>query len=436
VVLNYYAPTGFGKSNFLQAVWDYVRETAVLVSLVSLKSYPPTAADEMLSAILHDVAEDLEVAASDLAACALPVNYLDQIYKKVDAATRANRLTLLLLDDYDVLPEGVRSELERELLGPLVRDSLVVLVLTSRTEIKFTDNFDLRTRRRVHQLTTLSVDDVRQELDRYKELAPELHHLSAGLPTLIDILTDVLDDLKIEDREELARRADEVRTAFYLPALTTLFRGEPKAMQETLLALALVRRIDLEVLQELLTEMRSHAYDDYTVMDYMNFLAEHGQWMQWRTEGGGYTLHPAHRTILQDYVLFQDRYTDADFYSDVHEEMAEFYTHLLKETYQQRYVLEALYHTWCLARFDRGMTSMAPESGARVPAEAVRLQTNGHHLPRIDQEQAIALFRALQQDPDLGEYYDARELVQLLMPLVAETEPWRVTLQRQLESVL
>lgn len=436
VVLNYHAPTGFGKSNFLYALWDYVRQTAVPVSLVSLKAHVSADEDAMLSAILYDIAAGLDTPDADLAACELPVNYRDQIHKMVGAATRAKRPTLLLLDDYDVLPDAVRAKLERDLLGPLVRDDMVVLVLTSKIEIKFTDNFDLRTRRRVHQLTTLSVDDVRQELDRYKDLAPQIHHLSAGLPTLVDILMGVLDDLKIEDRDDLERRIEAVRKAFYQPALNTLFRDESEVMQETLLALALLRRIDLEVLQALLVEVRPDIYGAYTVMGYMTFLAEHGQWMQWRTEGGGYTLHPAHRSILQDYVLFKDRHTGEDVYRDVHEEMAEFYTHLLKETYQHHYVLEALYHTWCLARVDRGMTSMVPESGERVPAEAVRLHTNGHHLPRIDQEQAMALYRALQQDPDLGEYYDAQDLVQLVMPLIAKEEPWRLMLQRQLESVL
>jgi hypothetical protein len=72
----------------------------------------------------------------------------------VSGAKDFEKVTLLLLDDYDAMPDEKRGWFEKRVLGQLVRTKKAVVILTSEFELRFTD-IDLRMRLENHELLAL-----------------------------------------------------------------------------------------------------------------------------------------------------------------------------------------------------------------------------------------------------------------------------------------
>lgn len=434
-VRGFYAPSCYGKSDFIDGLWRHYRETAVAVALVHVTDLlarlgASGGTDAVVAAFVRTVARDLGVAVDATPDVA---GQIVAILDRIEKAGRQHRLTLLLIDDYEKLPDAPRAILERDLLVPAIRGRKALLIITAKHEVKFPDNFYLRMRREFQRLTALKKDELGCVLpQQYDDAFAEIHQLTGGLPTLLRIFWETLSSQGVEGPVALAEHFDAVRADYYARALDVLFADVDAAARDTLFTLSVLRGFDLDTLAQILPELQPAAYPPTQRPDYagvMGFLSRYGSWMQWRPEGR-YMLHEAYRLVLQGYLLLNDR----PRVELVHSLAVDFYRNALEQRYQQAHALDLLYHRWWLIRLGQGATTLVPRDEPKVSVEQLVTDLNGRALAGVDQVAAIRLHEALTNDPDLKEAFTHAELGEVIVRLLrAREEPvvWIPELEAQ-----
>jgi hypothetical protein len=421
--LNLFAPKGFGKTAFLERIWDEY-ERVLPTSLVRVGDFRKEG-DETLALgklLIHTIDELGERLPRRVAP--LPSNYQDWTNEKqltelllrlVSGAKDYEKVTLLLIDDYDSIPGEQRRRFQGNILSPASRTKKIAVMLTSETELRFTESFDLRMRLECRELMGLDPKAISQALPEYKGIAGEIHRITGGLPILTEEFIEQLGHSRVKTSADFQAHAQELTGKYYRTYVEEQFLTNlPLDIRETMLTLALLRRFDVRVLKKILPDLLPKLYQSYGTADYLDLIDRLRPWVEWRRQGG-YALNPAFRLMLQGYIVT----IKLDLYKRVNRAAEILYRRWLEGEYREHYLIELLYHVLALYKAEKGYTlfSLQDEmSQARFGEELLKhLTGDGGH--RVQETDLDSLRNSLKQDPDL-KYYISKDVKGTIQGLI------------------
>ena len=424
--LNLFAPKGFGKTALLEQIWkDY--ERVLPASLVRVgdflnKDGEDIAMRGLLVHIIRDFGERLPTRVAPL-----PSNYADWTNEKqlaelllgvIAGAKNYEKVALLLIDDYDSMPEDQRRWFQENVLSPASRKGKIAVVLTSETELRFTESFDLRMRLECRELTSLDPEAISRALPQYEGIAGEIHRITGGLPLLTEEFIKQLEASHVTTSDDFRAHAQELAGKYYRAYVEERVLADlAPDIRETMLTFALMRRFDIRVLKEILPDLLPQFYQGYGTADYLDLIDRLRPWVEWRRQGG-YALNSAFRLMLEGYVLT----IRPDLYKKVNRALEVMYRRWLKDEYREYYLIELLYHVLILYRAEKGngLFPMWDEmSRARVSNELLEyLREGGHRLQEADLD---SLYNSLTQDPDLR-HYISDDTLKTIQDLIKEKQ--------------
>ena len=323
----------------------------------------------------------------------------------VSGAKDFEKVTLLLVDDYDFIPEEQRRWLQEHLLSPTSRQGKVAIVLTSEIELGFTENFELRMRLECRALTSLDPEAISRALPEYKGIAGEIHRITGGLPLLTEQFVEQLEALHVKNLPDLQAHAQELIGKYYRAYVEDKILADiAPDIRETFLILSLLRRFDIKVLREILPELLPETYQSYSTVDYLDLIDRLRPWVEWRRQGG-YALNPALRLILEGYVWA----IRPELYKKVNRAAEIMYRGWLKEQskeYREHYPIELLYHVLALHRAEKGnglFPVLDEMSQAKVGNELLKWLSEGSGQS-LKGEELDELLQSLDMDQNLRNY--------------------------------
>jgi hypothetical protein len=410
--LNLFAPKGFGKTAFLKQIWeDY--ECVLPASLVHMGHFHQDngeviALDDLLIHIIDQLGERLprRVAPlpSDYENWTNENQFAELLLQLVSGAKEFEKVTLLLIDDYDLMPEEQRRWFQENIFSPLARTRKVAVILTSKTELRFTESFDLRMRLESRELLSLDSEAISRALPEYEGIAGKIHRITGGLPLLTEEFIEQLEASQVTTPADFRAHAQELARKYYRAYVEGKVLADlAPDIRETVLVLALLRRFDVKVLKEILPKLLPESYHDYGTGDYLDLIDRLRPWVQWRRQGG-YTLNPAFRMMLQGYALT----VKPDLYERVNRAAVILYQGWLESEYREHYLIELLYHVLVLYRAEKGHGLFFVQdemSQVKVSDELLKhLTGDSGRLLEADLDALHALRNSLEQDPDLKNY--------------------------------
>jgi len=408
--LNVFAPKGFGKTAFLEQIWDKY-ERILPTSLVHAGDFrkedgKTLALCKLLIHIIDQLGERLprRVAPllSDYVDWTNEKQLAELLLKLVSDAKTYKKVTLLLIDDYDLIPEKQQRWFQEKILSPASRTKKVAVVLTSDTELRFTESFVLRMRLECRELTGLDPKAISRALPEYEEIAGEIHRITGGLPLLTEEFIEQLEHSQVKTAADFQSHAQELTGKYYRTYVEEMFLADlPSDIRETMLTLSILRRFDVKVLKMILPDLLPEPYQSYGTADYLDLIDRLRPWVEWRRQGG-YALNPAFRLMLQGYVLT----IKPDLYKRANRAAEVMYRGWLESEYRKHYLIELLYHVLALYRAEKGNALFPVQdkmSQAKVGDELLEYLTEngGRRLQDVDMD---ALRNSLEQDPDLKNY--------------------------------
>ena len=421
--LNLFAPKGFGKTAFVEQVFGSYRQV-LLVSLIRMGSFhtkddKDIALRELLVLIIHDLAGSLPKRVvplpSDYASWTSKEQLAKLLLGLVSEAKDLEKVMLLLMDDYDMLPEEQQYWLQRNVFSPAIRTRKIAIILTSETELRFTESFELRMRLECNELTSLDPEAISHAWPEYEGIAREIHGISGGLPLLTEEFIEQLEASRVITAVDFQSRAQELKRNYYHSCVEdkVLVDLAPD-IRETMPAIALLRRFDVKVLSEVLSGLLPELYKEYRTSDYLDLIDRLRPWVQWRRQGG-YALNPAFRILLQGYVLT----IKPNLYMAVNRAMEALYRAWLEREYREHYLVELIYHTLALHRTENASALFPVQdkmSQMRIGDELLKYLT-GDGGRRLQETDLDSLHNSLNQDSDLKDCIseDAKRVIQGLI---------------------
>ncbi len=139
------------KIRITESIWDKYN-SSLPASFIAARSFIRRDQPYDLEALLQTMIGDLAVRVPPINVT-IPKDFReitdkDQLAKfvlnLVLAAADWGMTTLVLLDDFDQIPENDGRWIARFLFGPLIRTHKVVIILSSEFELRFTYDFELR----------------------------------------------------------------------------------------------------------------------------------------------------------------------------------------------------------------------------------------------------------------------------------------------------
>ena len=413
-LLNLFAPKGFGKTAFLRLIWkDY--ERILPASLVRVGDFcgendEACALSGLLIQIIRDLCDRLPSRIVNLPSgyeSLTNEEHLAELIRGLGlSAQEFEKVTLLLLDDYDLMPEAQTRWFQKNILSPLARTRKTAIILTSEAELRFTESLDLRMRLKSRELTSLNPEAIARALPGYGErIADEIYLITGGLPVLTQEFIKQLQASQVATAADFQAQAQELVRKYYQTHVEReVLASLAPDIRETLLVLALLRRFDVRVLKGILPKLLPDSYQDYGTADYLGLVSRLQSWVQWRRQGG-YTLNPAFGMMLQGYVLTEE----PNLYKKVNRAAVALYDEWLEEEYRGHYLIELLYHKLALYRLEKGHDLFSrlgiqdEMSQAKVSNQLLEYLTgNGGRC--IQEADLDALRNSLHQDPDLKIY--------------------------------
>lgn len=408
--LNLFAPKGFGKTAFLEQIWeDY--ERVLPTSLVRVGDFLKKDGEDivlrdLLVHIIRDLGEGLPRKRAPLPSDYEELTNERQLAKLllslISGAKDYEKVTLLLIDDYDSMPEEQRRWFQENVLSPASRTGKVAVVLTSETELRFTESFELRMRLECRELRSLDPEAISRALPEYEGIAREIHRITGGLPLLTEEFIERLKASQIATPADFQAHAQELTGKYYRTYVEERFlAGLAPDIRETVLILALLRRFDVKVLKKILLDLLPDSYQGYGTADYLDLIDRLRPWVEWRRQGG-YTLNPAFRLMLQGYILT----IKPDLYKRVNRAVEVMYRGWLENEYREHYLTELLYHVLALYRAEKGYALFPLQdemSQAKVGDELLEYLT-GDEGQGLQEAELDSLRHSLDQDPDLKNY--------------------------------
>lgn len=401
---NFFAPHGFGKTAFLESIWEKY-EWVLPTSLVRVTGLPWENQALALSNMLIQLIGDIEFRLPKRIT-RLPSDYeqstdkawlAELVIDLVERAARYEKLTLLLLDDYDAMPNDIRRWFETKVVGQISRTKKIAVIMTSEFELRFTERLDLRMRLESFELSGLTIEAISSSFPQYEGIASEIRRITGGMPVLTRELIQQLENSSVTTDADFWSREQELVKKYYRSHVNeTVFQAVNQDIQETMLVLAILRRFDVKVLRGVLPKVLPDHYDGYGTADYLDLIERLGSQVRWRIQGG-YALNQALRMVLQGYVLFEK----PGLYEQVNRAAIILYRGLIEKEYREDYLVELLYHELALLRV--GKESKGSEIQAQIGDELLK-HLNSDRIAVLQETDLDSLRNTLRQDPDLKDF--------------------------------
>ena len=327
------------------------------------------------------------------------------LLKLVSRAKDYQKVTLLLIDDYDSMPGEQRRWFQENIFSPGSRTRKVAVVLTSETELRFTESFELRMRLESRKLTSLDAEAISRALPEYEGIAGEIHRITGGLPSLTGEFVEQLKASQVATPADFQAQAQELTGKYYRAYVEDQVLADlAPNVRETLLALVLLRRFDVKVLKKILPDLLPEPYQNYETAHYLDLIDYLQPWVKWRRQGG-YALNPAFRMLLQGYVLT----IHLNLYEKVNRAAEVMYRAWLESEYREHYLLELLYHVLALHGAEKGNAPfpVQDELGQAKVGDELREYLTRDGGQRLQDVELDALRHSLERDPDLKNYVPA-----------------------------
>lgn len=421
--LNLFAPKGFGKTMFLEQIWqDYERVLpASLVCVCDFRKQDDKEVNlrDLLVRITRDFGERLprRIAPlpSDYEELTNERHLAELLVNLVSSAKDYEKVTLLLIDDYDLMPKSQRRWFQENIFSPASRTRKIAVVLTSANELRFTESFDLRMRLESRELSSLDPEAISRALPKYERIAGEIHRITGGWPLLTGEFIEQLKASKVATPADFQAHAKELTGKYYRAYVEDRVLADlAPDIRETMLVLALLRRFDVKVLKKILPDLLPEPYQSYGTADYLDLIDHLRPWVDWRRQGG-YVLNPAFRLMLQGYVLT----IKPDLYKRVNRVAEVMYRGWLENEHREHHLIELLYHVLALYRAEKGNALFPVQdemSQIRVSDELLKYLT-GDGGPRLQATDLDSLRNSLEQDPHL-KYYVSEEVKDTIQGLI------------------
>lgn len=344
-LLALHSPKGFGKSFYLKQVYDvyhFELPTALLKAEDYLKDGSFLRAQLLLDLreiLVSSFPPNLVNLADEERQENEPNAVAKQIEELVENARKGKRLILILLDDFDHIPVEDSRWITSKLLIPLTRTQQAAFVLTSEAELRL--DFELRMRTISQAFQPMTLDEVQEAFPEHRELADEIYWRSGGLPTLANAFVKFLKEAQATTLPLYAKSQNRVLNAFYeSEAYTRLVNEIDTKDLDAVMALGLLRRFTIKDMAKLFANLFPGRYDGYETAGYLDLIERLGGGrVQWRSPGGGYTLHDSFRAVLEGFML----YRQPDQFKQVHQVSSDIFLGLLRDGLYN-YLVEALYH--------------------------------------------------------------------------------------------
>lgn len=408
--LNLFAPKGFGKTAFLEQIWDNY-ERVLPTSLVRVGDFRKDcevtiALGKLLIGIIGQLAYRLPGWVVPLPAGYedwTNENQLTELLLDLVSGTKDyEKVTLLLIDDYDSMAGEQRRSFQESVLSQASRTGKVAVVLTSETELRFTESFELRQRLECRELTSLDPEAISRALPEYEGIARQIHAITGGLPLLTGEFVEQLSDSRVTTPAAFQAHAQELTVKYYRAYVEEKFLAEVVPdTGETMLILALLRRFDVQVLKRILPGLLPDPYQSYGTVDYLDLIDRLRPWVEWRRQGG-YALNPALRLMLHGYVVT----IKLDLFRKVNRTAEILYRGWLESEYREHYLIELLYHILALHRVEKGyaLFPLQDEMSKTRVSDALLKYLAGDGGHRLEGADLDSLRNSLDQDPDLEHY--------------------------------
>ena len=407
LILNLFGPKGFGKTVFLEQIWDEY-ERVLPASLVHVGDFcgrddGTSALGGLLVHIINQLGERLPRRVAPL-----PSDYKNWTNEKqlaelllglISGARDFEKVTLFLIDDYDWIPEKQRRWFQENVLSPALQAGKVAVIMTSETELRFVENLELRMRLECRELKSLDPEAISRVLPEYKEIAGEIHRITGGLPVLTEEFIERLKASQIATPADFQTHAQELTGKYYRTYVEERFLASlAPDIRETMLILALLRRFDIKVLRKILPDLLPEPYKGYGTADYLDLIDHLRPWVEWRRQGG-YALNPALRLMLQGYVLT----IKPDLYKRVNRAAEVMYRGWLESEYREHYLIELLYHVLALYGAEKGggLFPVYDAMGQAKVGDELQKYVTGDSGRRLQEADLDSLRNSLDQDPDL-----------------------------------
>ena len=408
--INFFAPEGFAKTELLDKTWQEYERT-IPIAKVTVKDYLQLGGVDlraMILQIIRDFEERLPRRTVNL-----PAGYKQTVNENrlmeillgmVNGAKDAEKIFLLLFDDYDLLPGQFARRLEERLFAPLVQSRRVGVILTSKLELVFNDVFDLRMRLDRYEVSSLSIEDISRSFPKLQAIAPEIYILTGGMKGLIVGLINQFERFNITS-SNFSKFQMELMHAYYKEQIEDkILEHYDEKSRETFLVLSLLRRFDIRILKEILPDVLPQYYNEENFSDYyIELIKSLGNSVQWRSQGG-YTIVPALRVALQGYVRFC---RPEDLFKRGNEAAVRLYRKQLNESYKEYYLIELIYHEIILHRFEKGLGLFPIQE--KIGRELVEY-LNGESAQLVREEDLDLLRNWLKSDPDISIYINDEAL--------------------------
>jgi len=415
-VLVLFGPRAIGKTALVDGLWTK-NERVMPCGRAYLHDYPwerPESLASLLAKLIGEIADRLPPVLVDL-----PADYetssdkgmlAEHLVRLVASASKYEKPTLLLLDDYDCLSPEARTWLEAKVLIPLGRTRRCVVVLTSEFDLRFS-SFELRMRYESYRMPGTRDEAIACAYPEYANLAPAIYKASGGLPSMVERLVV---RLKEQGAGEESTIAALVLERYYAEDVApAMGRYVPSELRATLYPLALLRRFDFRVLKEFLPRILPDTFADYTAGQYLELTEQLGSWIEPQSQGG-YAVHEAYRQILRGYIQRQD----ASLYARVQQAAFDFYHSALESEYRRHYMVELFYHRLALLMVRHGINDISQARAAITPQEFVK-EANGGVMTGVKEDDLLDLFDALANDGDLALCFsreDIRKILDVMVP--------------------
>lgn len=397
-LLNYFSPPdGYSRSGLLDQIWDKY-EKILPACYVHVRDFGHEKGTLNLTGMLAEMINQLHFRLPDRIADknlnklnTREPNWLaEQIVKLVNSAREYEKISLLLIDDYDLIPASEARWLESKVLTPIIFTRAAGIILTSEFELKFREAPVLRMYREGWELTSLPLEAISDALpgasDSFKAL---VYRLSAGMPALADLMITEL-------RQAQTDRPEDLKANLYSLLQRTVFNGIDLETQSTLEVLAVLRQFDVPVLESMLPPFVPGRYTGYSQDDYVSLLDSLGARIQWRIQGN-YELEQGLASVLKEYLQLE-KY---DYFVQINQAARETFSTLLQEGYREAYLVEMLFHAMVLLKdqLDAG----SPEIKTKISAELLTL-LSGDTTANIKMNDLDSLRNTLRRDAVLKDF--------------------------------
>jgi hypothetical protein len=392
--LNLFAPTGFGKTVFLEQVWHQY-ESNLPTSFVRARDFSKE--DNLAlfqSKILTHITDQLNerlpkrVTPADFEGPKNEQALANFFLKFIEGAKEFEKVTLLLIDDYDLIPEEQRRWLQTNIFGPASRTRKMAVIFSSAIELRFTESFELRMNLESRELVGISPEAISAVLPEYDEIADVIHRITGGLPLLTEEFINELKAAKVVAPDDFQEHIQKFTKEYYRAYVEkqVLVDLSPY-IREAMLVASLLRRFDVKIFKEVLPNLLPEHFSGYGTAGYLEIIDNMRPWVQWRRQGG-YTLNPAFRLMLQEYVWN----SKPDLYQRLNEAAGKMYQNWLRRGYSEQYLIEFLYHRLSLTRADK------PNVNFPIPDEINQTEIGFELLEYLERPEGKSL-----SDVDLAE---------------------------------